>query len=495
MLSAALLALLAPIGLAQSTPTMALDDNETLFSVLTAINACGYDAGLEVSDPLRTQIRNEVSSAVQASQDNQDAAKALCDVYTALPPADASKTLSQYISLALYLNAPPEFSLKVKEADMPPDSTALVPIVPVLRKFYEKEGLHAIWQSHQEAYALLMQRYHEALSKMLFDTSIYLKVPAEEFLGRGFRVFLDPMGAPGQTNARNYGSDYYVVISPGRGSELKMDQIRHTYLHYLLDPLAMKYPLETKNLTPLLDAVKASPMDESFHRDPGLLATECLIRAIEARTTGTKNTPEAQRQQLVEESERQGFILTGYFYEQLVQFEKGPVGLRNAYQDMLAGIDVGKEQKRAAQTHFAKNADPEVVHLAHAPQGQLLKTASRRLADGDPDGAKMLAQQALDEKSEDAGQALFILAQVAAMTRHGDDAMNYFQKAIQVAQEPKVLAWSHIYLGRIFDLQKDREAALAQYRAALTAGAELPEAKAAAERGIQQPYEAHAHPQ
>ena len=35
---------------------MALDDNETLFSVLTAINACGYDAGLEVSDPLRTQI-------------------------------------------------------------------------------------------------------------------------------------------------------------------------------------------------------------------------------------------------------------------------------------------------------------------------------------------------------------------------------------------------------------------------------------------------------
>ena len=49
------------------------------------------------------------------------------------------------------------------------------------------------------------------------------------------------MGAPDQVNARNYGSDYYVVISPA-GSELKMDQIRHTYLHYLLDPLALKYP-------------------------------------------------------------------------------------------------------------------------------------------------------------------------------------------------------------------------------------------------------------
>jgi len=52
-----------------------------------------------------------------------------------------------------------------------------------------------------------------------------------------------------------------------------------------------------------------------------------------------------------------------------------------------------------------------------------------------------------------------------------------------------VVAWSHIYLGRIFDLQAERDAALNQYRAALTAGASLPEAKAAAERGIQQPYE------
>jgi len=64
-----------------------------------------------------------------------------------------------------------------------------------------------------------------------------------------------------------------------------------------------------------------------------------------------------------------------------------------------------------------------------------------------------------------------------------------------VAQEPKVVAWSHIYLGRIFDLQADRAAALDQYRAALSAGADLPQAKAAAEHGMAQPYEPPAHPQ
>ena len=55
-----------------------------------------------------------------------------------------------------------------------------------------------------------------------------------------------------------------MVVSPGPGSALKMDQIQHTYLHYLLDPLAMKYPATMEDLKPLLTTVKAAPMDDSF---------------------------------------------------------------------------------------------------------------------------------------------------------------------------------------------------------------------------------------
>jgi hypothetical protein len=68
-------------------------------------------------------------------------------------------------------------------------------------------------------------------------------------------------------------------------------------------------------------------------------------------------------------------------------------------------------------------------------------------------------------------------------------ATGYFEQSLKVAQEPKVIAWSHIYLGRIFDLQERRENALDEYHAALNAGATLPEVKAAAERGLQKPYE------
>ena len=36
--------------------------------------------------------------------------------------------------------------------------------------------------------------------------------------------------------------------------------------------------------------------------------------------------------------------------------------------------------------------------------------------------------------------------------------------------DPRMLAWSHIYLGRIFDIQEKREVAVEHYRAALAAG-------------------------
>jgi tetratricopeptide (TPR) repeat protein len=444
---------------------------------------------LGVSDPLRSQVRSQVDRARQGSKAAEDAAQAMCQYYQEHQQPEASKALAQYVSLALYLNPPPALTAKVKDADIPPDAALVLGILPLLPKFSEAAGLHAIWEANREAYSALTGRYHEALAKMLFDTEIYLKLPSSSRLGRDFTVYVDPMGAPGQTNARNYGSDYYVVISPGPGAGLKMDQIRHTYLHYLLDPMAMKYPANMKRLEPLLEAVKMAPMDQSFKSDASLLLTECLIRAIEARTAGSKKAPEAERLQAVQNSAKQGFILTQYFYEALLKFEKDPASLSNAYVDLVTGIDVGKERKRATLVTFASTSDTELLHLSRPQQSKLLVAAEQKLSGGDTESAQKLAQQALDEKKEDPGRALFILAEVAAHNSDMQGARGYFERALEVAHEPKVLAWSHIYLGRIFDLQEDREAAMDQYRAAVTAGSGLPEAKAAAELGLQKPYE------
>src|ERR1700756_1654979 len=291
---ALMLALLPLVCLAQNSPKVTLDTSESLFTILASMNACGYDQELNVSDPLRAQIRNEIARSARASDEALEASNLMCQYYREHAHPDPSKDLSQYVSLALYLGDPPNFVPKVKEGDLPPDALNVVAFAKLAANFWEKAGLHSVWQKHRDAYARLTEQYHEPLQKMLFDTEIYLKLPSSGYLGRGFAVYLDPMGAPGIVSARNYGSEYYVVISPG-GSGLKMDQIRHTYLHYLLDPLSLKYPSSVKRLEPLRDSVQRAPMDEVFKTDMSLLVTECFVRAIEIRSQGTAKTPEILR--------------------------------------------------------------------------------------------------------------------------------------------------------------------------------------------------------
>jgi len=472
---------------AQGQPQVSLETSETLFTVLTAINTCGYDQELSVSDPLRMQIRSEVAKAVGNTAGAQQVIAPMCLFYRQHQASGPSRDLSQYVSLALYLDEPPAFPLKVKQAELPPDAETVAGMVPLMLAFYEKIGLHAIWERHRARYREFTEVYHEPLAKMTFDTEIYLKYPSAGYLGREFTIYLDAMGAPGQTNARNYAADYYVVISPTAGTAIKLQQIRHTYLHYLLDGLALKNGDSFKRLQPLLGTVKNAPMDDAFKSNISLLVTECLIRAIEERLA---KIPETERAKNIEEADKEGYILTRYFYDALARFEKDPAGMRNAYPDLLGSIDVAKEMKRAALIQFAGEASPELLHQAGSRNDHLLVRAERRLAAGDSETAQKLAQQALDGQEEDSGRALFILAEIATQHRDMDGARKYFEQALQIAHEPKVIAWSHIYLGRIFDLREDRFAAVDQYRAALdAANGTLPEAKLAAQKGLEQPYE------
>lgn len=473
---------MAPFCLAQNNPSVTLDSSENIFTVLAAINACGYDAGLSSSLALRSTIRSEVKQAIQSTPDGNQTLQDVCQFYNEHQESTPAHTLSRYISLALFLGPSPTFT---PDSDIALDAQGLVDFVPLLAKFYTQANLQKIWDSHRDDYNALQANYHETVSKVLFDTEIYLKLPSSGYLGRQFTIYLQPLGDPDQTNARNYRSDYYVVITPGLDPAAKMPQIRHAYLHYLLDPLILKYPEEAKRLQPLLDAAKNAPMDESFKTDTTLFVTECLIRAVEIRTSGSRKTPEAERQQAVDDAVKQGFLLTRYFYGSLVRFEKDPAGFRNAYGDMLAGVDVRKEVREASQIKFSAKSQPELVSR---PTQDLLASANRKLMSGDTAAAQKLAQTALDTKQGDPGQAAFILAQVAIMSRDIEGAQKYFAQALQTTKDTKIVAWSHIYLGRILDLQEDRAGALDHYRAALVAANMLPEAKAAAEHGIQQPY-------
>src|SRR5579863_7341158 len=384
LLGAVLLGLLAPLCAADNNSPITLDTSETLFAVLTAMNACGYDVDLTISDAQRLNIRAEVQRNIQGSEEAEASRTEMCEWYQGHRGRDTAHDLSQYVSLALYLQGPPHFLPRVKEDELPPDAVPIGGFSALLEKFYDKAGLHGIWERHRANYAALVDRYHVPLAKMVFDTDIYLKMQSGGFLGRTFTVYLDFMGDPSEANARNYGTDYDVVVfpspDPNTVDPLKMPQIRHAYLHYLLDPMADKHPSAVKRIEPLLQTVKRAPLDENFKKDVSLLVTECLVRAIEIRTNGNKQTAEAMRLQAVDDAVKQGYILTKYFYTTLLTFEKDPAGLREAYGEFLDGIDLSKQEKAANEVQYASNTEPELVQLSRMEDRRMLSTAEKRLA-------------------------------------------------------------------------------------------------------------------
>jgi hypothetical protein len=142
-----------------------------------------------------------------------------------------------------------------------------------------------------------------------------------------------------------------------------------------------KYAANLNTLEPVMEAVKLAPMDESFKSDPSLLVTECVIRSIEARMPVSGKASLQEQDRALQDSMAQGFVLTRYFYERLLEFEKDNVGFRNALPAMLTQIDVRKEQKQASQIQFASAAGRNCCSWharGKASCWQVLKNVSRR---------------------------------------------------------------------------------------------------------------------
>jgi tetratricopeptide (TPR) repeat protein len=470
---------------------VSLETNEALFAVMLSLNQCGLDSETDASTDLRRQIRSEVQGIVQSSAEAIRARDELCNFVKAQKQADPARELSQYVSLALHLTPPP-FSLTIKQGDLPPDALNLVGFLPFLQSFYDAAGLHAVWSRHQAEYDALVARLHDPVAEMIFRNDLYLKLAFSGYAGRRFLVFVEPMGLPSQVNARNYRDDYFLVITPGQ-APLRMEEIRHTYLHYVLDPLALKSAGALKRLDPLRELAQHSALDESYKQDTSLLVIESLIRAIEARTLPVESQDpkalEVARAASAQSAMEQGFVLAGYFNEALREFEKDPIGIRDAFSDMLREISLPAETRRISQIRFSSTSAQDIIRAPRRRKVQLLDLAEERLTAGDAPGAVRLAKRVLDEKiaGEDPGRALFVLARAATLERRVDDAQLMFERAIELSQEPRTSAWSHIHLARILDLRCNRDAALAHYKAALGIAQITPDIKAAAEKGVAAP--------
>jgi hypothetical protein len=486
---------LAASGVASAQTTKAqLEVSETLFSLGAALNSCGYDDGLEGSLALRAAVRSQLQGIFAQSPQAAQARDAICQFWKEHQASEGSgqSQATPYVSLALELGPPPLFAPAVAEADLPPDAAYVLGVAPLLAKFYQAAALHALWLKHQPRYQSLVLQFHDPVSDTITQTDRYLKLPfSSNYPGQRFAVFLEPLLAPGQVNARNYANSYLVVVTPNQDGVINLEAIRHTYLHFVLEPLALTHGASLKRLEPILEDVHAAPARKEFKNDISLMVDESLIRAIEARMTFPRSN-ESARDAYVQRAMAEGFVLTHYFYQALAPFEKESTGMKDSYGDLLHNIDLEHERKRAREVQFASQATPEVVSASKPfSASNLLDAAEQKLAAGDLAEAQKLAQQVVERNNggDEPGRAAFILARVATLSGNMQEARLGFQQAAQSLHDARLLAWSHIYLGRILDIQEEREAALAEYRAALAAGDPAADTKAAAEKGLAAPYQ------
>ena len=514
----------APSLVDPAGPTVSLISSEPVFLMAAALNACGYDDGLDESEPVRRRVRDEIDQALSKSEDARGKRDKVCLFIAQHRMTGTERDISQYISLSLYLTPPPEVEIPDDLTEMPPDSTQVAEIVPLLKDFVAAVDLHGIWLAVHRIYDEEADQLHDPLSKMIVGTNLYLKMPASTYEGRRFLVVIEPMFSPRAVNARIYGTDYVVVVSPVNG-QIRMGDVRHTYLHYLIEPLLFSHSSAVDRTVPVLKEIREAPLEFRYRSDTVALTVECLIKAIEARTMDTgipeyKIPPGVDRSELPRyEHERQiyqqkvdavrwatvrhdmtqGFVLTQYFYEQLIQFEKDPASLQDTIGEMVYSMDVDQQVHRARNIEFDKEADAEVLGRSKPTKVTGLDLAEARLSSGDVATASSLARQALVVRADtlesvaEGARANFILARAAILTGHPEDAIDGFQKTLATSKEPRLLAWSHIYLGRMLDLDCKRDQAVAEYTAALAARDGQQDTRLAAERGVKTAYSVRGH--
>jgi tetratricopeptide (TPR) repeat protein len=505
-------------------PTISLIPSEPVFVMAAALNACGYDEGLDESDPVRKHIRDEMNQVFTQNETARAKRDALCLYIAQHRMTGTERDIAQYISLSLYLTEPPALELTADQSEMPLDAAQVTQILPLLREFAAAVDLHGIWLTTHRSYDEEIDQLHDSLTQMMLTTNVYLKMPPPTYDGRRFIVVIEPQFSPSVVNARIYGTDYVVVVSPVNG-KIPMADVRHTYLHYIIDPMLLSRTNALGREQPILKEIREAPLDFTFRSNATALTIECLIKAIEARTMDTgiaayKIPANVDRSQLpiyehqrelvqqkidaakwakVQHDMAQGFVLTQYFYQQLIQFEKDPSSLKDTMGEMVYSMDVDQQVHRARQIEFDKEADEDVLQRSKPRPLAGMDLAEAKLASGDVNTAAAMANKAIASESDtiastaDAARAHFILARVDLMTGHPDAAVDDFQKTIATSKDLRLLAWSHIYLGRMLDLECKRDQAMTEYKDALAVRDGQLDTRIAAERGAKTAYAVPGH--
>lgn len=465
---------------------------------MSALYAAGYGA----QTTWRRDIPEFAAYREQLSQLHGPATDALRKYYRDHLFADPAETLSQFVSFGLVIGPPPHFPYEFARNELPPDVLSIEDFNATLADFYQEAGLGRQWTRLQPSYDQQIDSLNGPVSKLVIVVNSYLREIVSASTGRRFIVIVEPL-IGSRTSFRIYGARYTVVVSSGE--EPPLDDIRHAYLHFMLDPLASRYGTVVDTRRSLLEvAARAHRLPAEYLEDFPAYVTECLIKAVELHL---EKLPLAKLDEAFDRNDADGFILVRPFFNGLQKFEQTEPAMSYYYPDLIESINVTAEKKRLANFQFPA-AEPDA-----APSRRLEEVSEldQWLAQGDNAIASQDVPAAIDafdrvlKKYPGNVRATYGLAVASALKGDVSRAGELFQQIVSTGAKTQVgsvsgtpdlsiLAWSHVYLGRIHDAEGEQDSALAEYRAALAVNGAPDNARIAAQKGLQGAYKPAARP-
>jgi hypothetical protein len=485
------------VGLREAPVTnITVDGSEAMFTTMCALLAAGFESQTSTDGwtPFRTQLRERMEHAQGPAVD------ALREFYQKHELNDAGAMLSQYIWFGLVSGPAPSFKPTMKRDELPPEVITLEGFPEILSAFYVEQHIGRIWVQVQPVYNHEIDQIHDTVSQIVFVATNYLRVIPNPGDPRTFSIIVEPLVGR-ITNVRNF-QDHYAIVLSG-SADVPVDTVRHAYLHFLLDPLPLQFPHVIAVKRPLYEvALRAPRLTPDLRDDYPSFFAECLVRAVELKL---RRMSPGERDAALDTDDTDGYILVRPLFKALDNFEGAEPAMKYYFPDMVRTIDANAEMKRVTALKFAppigapKSADTSqervartrAAHPSTVPNDQDaindLTEGERRIAEKNPRAAEASFQRVL-AKYPDQAKALYGIGLVALLDHDAVRAKEVFGRLTAgdhaATQDPMVMAWSHIYLARIYDDEGHGEEAKTEYQAALAVSGGPEQAKQAAQKGL-----------
>ena len=480
---------------APAETTVTVDGSEAVFTTMCALLASGFESNM--SSDNWTAFRAEMRERLR--QQSGPAVDAVRQFYRQHELRDPGATLSRYLWFGLVSGPAPAFQPILRRDELPPDVIALLGFSELLSNYYQEQKIGDLWQHVQPIYNREIQRLHEPLTQVVYTSTGYLREILDPYGPRKFNIIVEPLVGR-ITNVRNFGDHYALVLSGA--DDIPLDVVRHAFLHFMLDPLPLMYPHVIAVKQPLYDtAAKAPRLVEDLKDDFPSYFAECTVRAVELRM---KRMSPGEREEALNRNDRDGYVLVRPQVTALSNFEKSEPSMKRYFPDLVRSIDEKAEAKRVAGIPFApaeaRPPDDAAIEAVARPKKALpttvpndaeaisaLTEGERQIAAKNPRAAEAAFQKVLS-KYPDQARAWFGMGVVAYMNHNAARAKQVFDRLTTgehaAAGDPRVLAWSHVYLARLCAYEGNRSEAKVQYESAMAVEGGPEEARQAAQKEL-----------